>query len=320
MCIRKSPNQKMGRVLINIFILVAIFGAGLSDILLAQEHPLFVEAVNSRGDWKEGVVAARRVIFTDKAGAGSEIDIDVPAEGKYQLLAYIHHNWRNRNAFPYIRVEAVDAKGSSHSGSHTIENIWYLEDNDSGRWFFVSLSENPYWELPEGRVRLKFRAEGRSSPWEDKSVPLEGKVSIYGFILAPVTVNGDNSHSFLLINPEHCGGRWNVVDYDKEYSTNFVETEKKGAEFSCAISIPKAAYYSGVFSVLSAQGGSLGVEIENKGFSFKRTITLKNNPEWQMCQLELVYLNKGGYSIKVKNLKPTLLKMDFLLLSARIDD
>src|SRR3989338_8581868 len=111
-------------IFINTFAVSILFCLLTSSKLLA-ETSLFIEAVNAQGAWQKGVVTARKAVFTDQPGVVSEIDINVPKEGRYQLLAYVHHNWRNRNAFPHIRVEAVDAKENSHGGSHTLENIWY---------------------------------------------------------------------------------------------------------------------------------------------------------------------------------------------------
>ena len=300
-------------IFINTFAVSILFCLLISSKLLA-ETSLFVEAVNAQGAWQKGVVTARKVVFTDQPGVVSEIDINVPKDGKYQLLAYVHHNWRNRNAFPDIHIGAIDSKGNSHSGSHMIENIWYLEENDPGRWFFVSLSDNPYWEFPEGRLHLRFWIEGKYSPWEGRGVFLENVVSIYAFLLMPILEDNANMYSSLLINPESCAGMWDRIPYHRNYGTNLTESGRKNMVFSCSVNIPVSAYYKGWLSLLSATVGSLEIRIKNKLINYKSVIKLKDNKEWEFIAFGPAYLSKGDYHISVKNLKQGRPAVDFLML------
>lgn len=300
-------------IFINTFAVSILFSLVISSKSLA-EIPLFVEAVNARGAWQKGLVTARKVVFTDQLGVVSEIDTNVPREGRYQLLAYVHHNWRNRNAFPAIYLEAVDSKGDKHRGSHMIENIWYLEKDDPGRWFFVSLSENPYWELSEGKLNLKFWIEGKESPWEDKEAPLESAVSVYAFLLLPILEDDFGAYSSLLINPEHCKGDWDSNPYDSEHGANLVESERKYTKFSCGINIPVSAYYKGWLSLFSPADCSLEIRIKNKLINHKSVVRLKGSKEWGFIAFGLVYLTKGDYHVSVRNLEKCKQGVDFLML------
>ena len=123
----------------------------LSDNLWA-ETSLVIDATSSTGTWEKGIITDRKVLFTDKSYVVSNIQMDVPKPGEYQLFVYAHHNWRKSS--PCIYVEAVDSEAKVHTGYHKIENIWYLEQQDKGRWFFISLAQNPYWNLPKGKYNL----------------------------------------------------------------------------------------------------------------------------------------------------------------------
>ena len=294
------------------FLCLGVFlGAGLG-----AEPGLFIDAGNSTGGWKKGTVTQREVAFTDKPNISSEIKLYVSHRGKYQLIAYVHHNWRK--SFPCIYVEAVDSAGKLHRGYHKIENIWYLGPEDKGRWFFVSLSGNPYWDLPEGALRLKFWAEAEDNPWSELSVPMEDKLSIAYFFLLPV-VDAD-SGPFLpwLLNIESGTGNWQACEYGSEYATDFIRAVNKNASFFINVNIPATAGYSAWLSVLSKGEGTLEMRIKNGSREQKSVIGLKAAKTWNLFHAGPFKLNKGPCSIYFKNLDQNELMLDFFLLTPEL--
>ncbi len=77
-------------------------------------------------------------IFTNKKGAISEVEFEVPKNGYYQLYAYVYHNWRD--SFPFIYFEGKDSNGIQHKGYTFFEKCWYLDKSSCGRW----LMHSPY--------------------------------------------------------------------------------------------------------------------------------------------------------------------------------
>lgn len=280
-----------------------------------SETSLVIETNDLQGYWKQGVVGSRKVVFTDKADNFSEIRASVPKDGKYNLLVYLHHDWRNREAFPGIYVEAVDSKGIQHKGYHLVENIWYLDEEAQGRWFFVSLSKNPYWVLPQGELYLKFWAVGKTFPWEGQSIPLEGKVSINSFFLMPVFNSDSGMFSLGIINPESGKGDWEVHNYHPLHATNFIKTDKKNAQFLCETDIVKAGYYQAFLSVFSPSGGNLELNLKGQSDNRATVIRLDSSKEWLLIPTETMYLDKGYYSLMFKNLTSKEVMIDFVFLA-----
>lgn len=299
---------------IKIFISLLLFNLLLRCSLEASiwaEACLVVDAANSKGAWKKGIVMDRKVLFTDKAYAVSELQIDVPAPGKYQLFAYLHHNWRE--SFVYIYVEAVDSNGIAHKGYHKVENIWYLRQEDIGRWFFISLMQDPYWNLPEGKLNVKFWVEGKTAAWEDTIVPMEDKVSVEHFFLIP-TVSSETG-TFLpgMINLESGRGDWHSHYYYPRYATNLIETNRKNSTFSYKADIPASLYYQGWLSVLTPSDNSLEIRLKNKSNQHKLNIELNGKEQWQLISLEPLYLNEGTYSIVLESLRSHKILIDYFI-------
>lgn len=294
---------------------IFLFFCLFSNICLeALEASLIMDAANSEGAWEEGVVTSRKVILTNKSNAVSEIEMDVPYPGKYQLIAYVHHNWRK--AIPCIYGVAVDSEGNIHRGYHKIENIWYLKEDEvsAGRWFFICLTEGNYWRLPSGKLNIRFWAEGNSSPWEDIVVPMEGKVSISTFVLIPLVIHKSNLYLPGIINPEVGEGEWNAFYYHPRYATNLIETNKKGSLFSYRMNVPVPGYYQGWLSVLSPLSSRLEVMIKNKLEKQGIGIDLPASDTWKLISTKPLYLNRDTYSIIFKNVSSNQTMIDFFLL------
>lgn len=272
-----------------------------------------ISAAKSKGEWRKEVVTHREVVSIDEPRKISEINIFVPRDGKYQLLAYVHHNWRNRDAFPCFCVEAVDYRGNKHRGSHIIENIWYLEEDDSGRWFMISLSQNPYWTLPKGKLRLKFWAVGKKSTWEKEETPFEGKIAINSFFLIPILNDGKDLVLSNLLHPEVCQGDWKVINYESSYATNFISSEKEGGRAVCNIDVHKAGYYKILLAVLSSSGGRLKISFNSKLKNQAVPIFLTAGDRWKMVFTEPVYFDRGIYRMELENESVEKIMVDFLL-------
>jgi len=304
--------MRKSKILIRSLVIIYLCFGFLSGIGLCAEPDFCINASDSSGGWQKGMVTQRKVAFTDKAKIKSKAQIYVPNKGNYQLVAYVYHNWRKN--CPCIYVEAIDSAGMSHAGYHKIENAWYLGPQDQGRWFFISLSDNPYWDLPEGIMGLTFWAEARDSAWGYISVPMENKVSIAQFFLIPVT--GSNSKTFLSWFPDigSGSGNWQICDYDHAYATNLIKTSEKNSLFCVNSTMPVTSYYVGLLSVLPESDGSLGVEIKNAASDKKSLIKLKANKEWNIVYMRPVKLNKGACSIYFKNLNQNKVMIDYFFL------
>ena len=283
----------------------------LASSSFADNFPV-AHAINSQGDWQKGEITQREVIFTNKFKVKSEFRLNIPYPGKYQLLAYIHHNWRNY--IPCIYVEAFDSQGKVHRGGACIENCWYFSEGEAGRWFMVSLSGNPYWVLPEGKLQIQFWAEGRESVWEDSIAISEGTISIEDFFLFAIVE--EESTLFLpgIIYPETGRGSWQILDYHPEYGTNLVISDKPASLLECKINIPVSGYYQGWISLLTDSDDLLKIWIKKEKFKREIKVKLEKFKNWTSIPLESIYLKKGEYTVSFKNSKARILIDYFLLI------
>lgn len=131
---RNYPNRdKKAIFFYTLFLAVFLFSLLINP---AYSNPAFViNASDSTGEWSRGVITNREVIFTTRPLIKSEFNVYISSPGKYQLFAYLNHNWRRNVACIY--VEAIDDKGVLYKGYHRIENIWYLDKDYPGRWFCI---------------------------------------------------------------------------------------------------------------------------------------------------------------------------------------
>jgi len=292
-----------------IFFFFVIISANSS---FAQNFPV-AHAINSQGDWQKGEITQREVIFTNRVKLESEIDIDVPHSGKYQLLAYVHHNWRNYA--PCVYVEAIDSQGKAHRGGACIENCWYFKEKEAGRWFIVSLLQgDPYWVLPEGKIQIKFWMEGKKGIWNDTIVSPEGEVAIEDFFLLPM--EEEKAKFFLpgIIYPETGKGSWESLDYHPEYGTDLVISDRPDSLLDCKTNIPVSGYYQIWISVLTDSEDLLKIWIKKGKFKHRFNVRLKKTKNWALVSLEPLYLKKGEYILSFENSKGRILIDYFLLL------
>ena len=311
------------------------------NIDLWAQSPLVIDVTASKSAWEKDILTDRKVIFTNKSFEIAEIQTDIPTAGKYQLFAYAHHNWRQ--ATVRIYAEAVDSEGIIHKGYHKIENIWYLSQEAKGRWFFISLTQDPYWNLPKGRLQLKFWVAGNDSPHGNTIVPMESRVSIENFFLIPVEDYEGATYLPGVIYPETGEGSWNIISYHQKYATNLIETNRNGSVLSCKTTIPVPGHYQIWFSVLSPLNNSLEITVKNeasdllerntkrplliralqgavfwprtyKAKKHKFNIKLNGKEEWMIIPTQTLYLDKGTHSIILKKLGSNQIMIDFFMI------
>jgi hypothetical protein len=226
----------------------------------------------------------------------------------------VHHNWRNRKSFPEIFVEALDSKGKMHKGNHAIENIWYLNEKNPGRWFMVSISENPYWVLPEGNLALKFKITARETPWGQTRIPPEGEVAISEIFLMPVLDSGGAQFSSFIIEPESGEGDWQEIYYDPLYATGFIRSSAKGSRHSVKITVPVAGYYCGLICALSPLGNYIDMGVENNGKKLEYPLELKATGTWALLGTPAFYLEKGECILSFITENTSEVMLDYCLL------
>lgn len=300
-----------------IFIAIVICHSFLlffSDSPLCAGTSPVIESINSQGVWEKGIITNRNCIFTATAGALSSIEAYVSSPGKYQLFAYIYHNWRDREVFPCIYTEAIDSTGKKHAGSHMIENIWYLNEKKRGRWFFIALSDNPYWTLPKGKLQIKFWVKGKRSPWENEIIPMENNIAIESFFILPVLGSNSESVSLGIIHPESGRGNWGVIHYHPLHATNLIEAAEKDALFSYTIYVPKSAYYRGWISVLSYQNNQLKLILKGDSKKHEADVRLKSDHNWSLVTTKTLYLQKGSYTLSFRSSSLNKISIDYFLL------
>jgi hypothetical protein len=306
MRIKKRLNKSL---LFCLFIITFI----LFRVDLYAEAGLIIDATNSQGYWEKGLVTNRKAVFTDKPFVVSEIQANIPISGRYQIFAHVYHNWRR--FFPCIYMEAIDSEEKEHKGSHKIENIWYLNGNEKGRWFFISLAENPYWDLPKGKLSLKFWAAGKKSGWDNSEVPMEGRIYIENFFIVPVLNTETNMFLPFIINVESGKGNWDISYYDPRYATNLIKTKKKNSVFLYEVNMPLSGYYQLLISVISPLNNRIEISAGNKLKKQKINIKLNNQNQWSLVSTKPFYLVKGYNTVIFKILTSNEIMIDFLMIS-----
>jgi len=291
---------------------LAVFFCGLFIPLGYPEQVFSVNAVDSLGEWRREVVTGREVVTTSKALAKSEIQVYIEEPGKYQLFAYIHHNWRK--VVPCIYAEVANDGGVLYQGYHRIENIWYLDRENPGRWFMVSLTQGSFWELPRGRVTIRFWADAKAAVWDDSSGQMEGSISVDKFFLVPVWPSGKDSNSAWLVYPEAGNGNWSISDYQSKYATNLAKSVKRGQTLSIPVKVPSPGNYRLWAAVFSPEDNRLGITFRDKFHKRKAGVGIKGKDTWSEIMTGPVYLNKGECRIVLEHLGQGEILVDYLIL------
>ena len=302
------PNKK---VISNSLFLIAFFCFWLVDPVYSATT-LVMDAADSTGKWDKRVVTQRVVAFSAKPLSKSEVRCYVASPGKYQLFAYIYHNWEN--AVPCIYVEAIDAKGVKHKGYHRIENIWYRDKVSSGRWFFVSLAQNPYWELPQGDLIIRFWADAEKAVWDERKVPMEDGISIDKFFLVPVSGSDAELTLPYFIYPESGEGNWENLAYDNQYATNLIKTGRNNAYYSLMMFMPNSGYYTLGISAFSLKDNNFTLSFEGKTTKQNTDVAVRANKNWSFVYTHPVYLSRGNYKLTLKHLGQNEILLDYLLV------
>lgn len=289
-----------------------IFFCLLVNIVYAEPACLVISAGDSKEPRDAAVIAKRKVILVDKLFSVYKIQAYIPRNGKYQLFAYVHHNWRD--AVPCIYVKATDSAGRVHKGYHKVESIWYLDKESPGRWFFVSLAQNPCWELPQGKLDIRFWAEAKSNPWLDSPVSMEKEIAIGDFFLMPIQDSGSGIYLPWLINPETGKGDWDIFDYHPLYGTNLIRSNKDGAAFSYTVNIPSPSYYRIFVSLLSPLKNNLKIILKRKTDEKEINFDLQGKDTWFLAGSGPLYLAEGAYSLTLRHYSQNELMIDYLIL------
>ena len=279
----------------------------------AYSNPaLIIDASDSTGKWSKGVVTGREVVSTNKSLIKSEVQVYIENPGKYQLFSYIHHNYRK--AIPCIYVEVLNDKAILYSSYHRIENIWYLDKNNPGRWFMVSLTQDPYWELPRGKLTIRFWADAFKAVWSNGKTLMEGKISIDKLFLIPVRETEGNLLLPWLIFPEVGEGNWGILEYHQGQATNLVESSQKEQALTISVNIPYADYYRLSGSIFSLLDNNLRVIFRGKSDKQKMEIKIKGRDTWSFANSDTIYLNQGDYKITLEHTNSNPVSIDYLML------
>ncbi|MBU0503695.1 MAG: hypothetical protein ABH882_06530 [Candidatus Omnitrophota bacterium] len=287
----------------------------LLNLLINPAHSqsaLVINASDSTGEWNKGVVTGREVVHTSESLIRSEVQAYIENPGKYQLFSYIHHNYRE--AIPCIYAEVSNDKGILYSGSHRIENIWYLDKDYPGRWFMVSLTQDPYWELPRGNLTIRFWVDALKAVWNNDKTAMEGDISIDKFLFIPVRESGKNLSLPWFIYPEVGKGNWNISEYHHGYATNLVESGKSKETLILTVDIPYADHYKLSGQVLSLLDNDLSVIFRGKSDKQKKDIKINGRETWSFVASDSIYLNHGEYKIILKHTNSNPLLIDYLIL------
>lgn len=307
---RNCPDMNK-KMIPNIFYSTII----LFNLLLTPVYSnpvLVVNANNSTGKWSKGVITGREAVSANKPLINSEVQVYIENPGKYQLFSYVHHNYRE--TIPCIYAEVYNDKGVLYRGSHRIENIWYLDKDSPGRWFMVSLTQDPYWELPGGNLTIRFWADAVKSIWNNDKASMEGVISIDKFFLIPIQESGKNLSLPWLIYPETGNGAWDISDYHSGYATNLAESSKNAQRLTIPVDIVYPDYFRLWGSVFSSLDNSLEMTIRGNKGERKMEVLIKGSDSWSFISSDLIYLDQGEYEITLEHTNSNPVLIDYLML------
>jgi len=290
----------------------------LFNLLLspAYSNPvLVINANSSAGKWGRGMVANREVVFTNKPLIKSEVQVYIENPGKYYLFSYVYHNYRE--AIPCVYVEVSNYKGILYRGSRRIENIWYLDKADPGRWFMVSLTQEPYWELPKGYLTLRFWADAFRGVWDDSKISMEGVVAIDKLFLVPIeeSVSGMGLPWFISLAVEDEG--LGKVYYHPYHAADLIRFSiGKGKDsFLFKAHIPRSGFYRLGCSIFSTSDNNLNLLVEGKPDKLQADVKIKGSNVWSFVDSSPVYLEKGQQDLKLTYAGTNEVLVDYLLLT-----
>jgi hypothetical protein len=295
---------------------VSYFTIFLLSFLLtpAYSNPvLVVDASSSKGKWDKGVITSRKVVFTNRPSVKSEVKVYIENPGKYQLFLYVHHNYRG--AIPCIYVEVSNDKGILYNGSHRIENIWYLDKDSPGRWFMVSLTQEPYWEVPKGKLTIRFWVDAFKTIWGDQKTSMEGQISIDKFFLIPIEESESGMDLSWFISPGSDDKSREIVDYYPQHATDSVRTDKDKGDFFLEAYISQPGYYRLGGSVFSTVNNNLNISINGESDMRQISIAVTGADTWSFVYSSPIYLIKGRHVLEFPSTGLNQILIDFLLLT-----
>lgn len=285
-------------------------------LLLRDNGPLFaeqflVDAQGAVGAWKKSTIKSRNAVFTNTNFVQSEIFYDIPKYSKYGIFAYVYHNYSKQS--PNLNIMILDSRGSAHYGSHRIENIWYLDKPDSGRWFFISLLDKEYLDLPAGKISIRFWVDGLGTKTDDGSMGTENIVAIESLFFLPVTESMEVFYSPNIIAPETAIGDWKVNEYDSLYATNFISSDSINDACVLQINYPLTGNYSILTSVLSGAENKLSFSSVGQGSIPNLSSTqIPAKASWAIERVGPIYLKSGSNKVKILHGAANNILIDYL--------
>ncbi len=267
------------------------------DFIYAQDF-FIKKAIEAEGVWKMGSIGQRKALYTEVRNDVSEIELYVSKKGRYHLLAHIYYNWHDFS--PFIHVEATDSKGKIHRGEIGFENIWYL-NNTKGRWFVKSFTDS-FWELPKGKLTIRFWAVGKTSVWDLSDKPMEGIIALDYFFLLPGSYKKSKDGLFFyFIQPESGYGKWHLSEYSDKYFCNLVSNENIDSPFYFDFYCPSYGKYVIGVSMLSSDSGFLKFHFQKGKFTKDLVFHDKSNDNlWHLILSDPVILKEGNYTVNLQ--------------------
>jgi hypothetical protein len=178
----------------------------------------------------------------------------------------------------------------------------------------VSLGDNPYWELPQGRLTLRFWIEGRTSSWFTAKIPAEGMVAIDRFFLVSLNSDDEGAFSPMAVHLACGGGDWNISHYDRRFARDLAYSEKPKERIDSGFSVPCSGYYRLWLPVLADASCVLKTVIKSPSSENKIETAIEGSEVWQEKSLGPVYLEEGEHSVYFENTASAKVMLEYFLL------